>query len=38
MQNKYEFMKLILEIMLRGIVWVVGYENIIQEKLDNLED
>lgn len=37
-QNRYELMKFIVEIMLRGIVCVVGGENIIQEQLNDLED
>lgn len=38
MQSRYELMKFIVEMMLRGIVYIVGGENIMQEKLNNLED
>lgn len=37
-QNRYELMKLIVEIMLKGILCVVGDANIIQEELNDLED
>lgn len=37
-KNRYELMKLIVEMMLRGIISIVGGENIIQEQLNDLED
>lgn len=37
MQNRDELMKFIVEMMLRGIICVVGSEN-MQEQLNNLED
>ena len=38
MQNRYELLKFIADMMLRGIVCVVGGENILQEQLNDLED